>query len=155
MKIDKKIDWLAIKNEYIGGGISQRKLAAKYGIKTHLLLDKANREKWAMQREKAADKARAKAEQAVAKSKAKNATTAERIREKLLARLEKAIDELPDNIGSEQSRTATVGGGESRKKITTIYRLKDLVAAYQALTDGDLKREKLDLEKQNAEAEDW
>lgn len=34
----KRIDWNAIRAEYIGGGISQRKLAKKYGVSDTTLI---------------------------------------------------------------------------------------------------------------------
>ena len=42
----KRIDWNAIRAEYIGGGISQRKLAKKYGIAEGTMLQRANVEGW-------------------------------------------------------------------------------------------------------------
>lgn len=40
------IDWLKLKNEYINGNISYRKLAEKYGITFQTLRDRAIKEKW-------------------------------------------------------------------------------------------------------------
>lgn len=40
------VDWLAIKTEYINGGISYRKLAEKYGVPFPTLRDRAAREAW-------------------------------------------------------------------------------------------------------------
>lgn len=42
----KTIDWISIKNEYLNTGISQRKLAEKYGVSFDTLKDKANKERW-------------------------------------------------------------------------------------------------------------
>ena len=40
------IDWNPIRAEYIGGGISQRKLAKKYNLSETTLMKKANAEGW-------------------------------------------------------------------------------------------------------------
>ncbi len=74
---------------------------------------------------------------------AESAAISERIRQKLLARLEKEIDALPDSIGSQSRQgviTRTVEGrnrGETKTKdMSKEYRLKDLTAAWRDLTDG-------------------
>jgi hypothetical protein len=40
------VDWLAIRNDYINGGGSYRKLAQKYNVPFSVLKDKAVKEKW-------------------------------------------------------------------------------------------------------------
>lgn len=40
------VDWLKIKNDYINGGGSYRKLAEKYGVKFAALRSRAEKEKW-------------------------------------------------------------------------------------------------------------
>lgn len=41
------VDWLAIRNDYINGGGSYRKLAEKYGVSFNTLKEKAVEEGWA------------------------------------------------------------------------------------------------------------
>ena len=91
-------------------------------------------------RQEAQDKATAKALQKTANIAADNATIAARIRTKLLLKLEKEIDKLPDLIGSEHS-TGIVEygknqntGAKQRKEVVTAYKLRDLSAAYKDLT---------------------
>ena len=134
-------DWDAIRAEYIGGGISQRKLAQKHKIKEGAMLRKANAEGWAKLREQARNKAIIKAEQKIANTVSDNAVTAERIRAKLLKRIEREIDSLPESIGTEMFNnienlnyegkrlTRKTYGGKS-------YKLRDLTAAYRDLTAG-------------------
>ena len=43
---DMAVDWLAIKTEYINGGISYRKLAEKYGVSFNTLKERAIAEEW-------------------------------------------------------------------------------------------------------------
>ena len=134
------VDWNVIKAEYIGGGISQRKLADKHGVNADVLMQRANREQWKKARDDAERKALAKTQQKAAEAIADNATIAARIRTKLLLKLEKEIDKLPDLIGSEHS-TGIVEygknqktGAKQRKEVVTAYKLRDLSAAYKDLT---------------------
>ena len=136
----KTIKWDIIRAEYIGGGISQRRLALKYGISVDALLKKANREKWRELRDGAVQKGALIAQQKVAEANADNATIAARIKHKLLIRLEKEIDRLPESIGSEHTKTAveygkTEKGAKMRKEASTSFKLKDLTSAYKDLTD--------------------
>jgi uncharacterized protein YjcR len=45
------VDWLAIRNDYINGGGSYRKLAEKYGVSFNTLKEKAVEEGWAKLKE--------------------------------------------------------------------------------------------------------
>lgn len=120
-----RIDWNAIHAEYIGGGISQRKLAAKYSIPVDILLKKANREKWKDQRDKASNKAATKAQQKIAEAAADNATLAEGIKHNLLLRLKRIEEKYPLDATEVRSKS-----GNS----TAIFRIRDLTAAYKDLT---------------------
>ncbi len=133
-----KPDWNAIQAEYIGGGISQRKLAQKHGVSERTLMDRANRERWSDQRESARIKAVAKAEQKVASATSDNAAIAMRIKQKLLKRLEKEIDELPEHLGSETySEVVAKDKKGNRTTKGRRYRLNDLAQSYKTLV-GDL-----------------
>ena len=138
-----KPDWNAIRAEYIGGGISQRKLADKYGISVGILLRRANQEHWADSRNKANNRAIMLAEQKIATAASENAAIAQRIKAKLLKKLEKEIDALPDLMGSETRQTVLENEyltndkgkpiGQKPKKAkeaTKAYKLRDLTAAY-------------------------
>ena len=134
-----KADWNAIRAEYIGGNISQRKLAEKHGVSPDVLMQKANKEHWKQDRDKAFSRGLAKSQQKAADAIADNATLAARIRTKLLQKLEREIDALPDKIGSETSGTMIEDGKSSKgNKTRTIksqsYKLRDLTAAYKDLT---------------------
>jgi len=123
---EKRIDWNALYAEYIGGGISQRKLAEKYAIPVDILLKKANRDHWKADREKASNKAATKAQQKVAVAVADNAAIAEDLKKKLLLRLKRIEEKYPMDATEVRSRS-----GNS----TAIFRIKDLTAAYKDLTD--------------------
>ena len=85
-------------------------------------------------------------EQKTADAASNNAAIAQRIKEKLLKRLEKEIDALPEKIGSESTGSKIVyekgkkgEDGKTKPNTKTIssqtYKLKDLTAAYKDLTD--------------------
>ena len=121
----KRIDWNAIRAEYIGGGISQRKLAAKHGISVDKLLKIANREHWKDDREKASNKAAMKAQQKTAEAAADNAVIAADIKKRLLLRLQRIEQKYP--FDATEIRT-------QEGKNTVTFRLRDLTAAYKDLT---------------------
>ena len=143
-----RVSWHEIHAEYVAGGISQFALAKKHGIPWSTLQKRASREKWATDRKEAMAFVAKNAVQKTAEEAANNAITAERIRTKLLERIEREIDALPDLIGSE-SRTDVIeneyDGTKSKrlKKITEdskAYKLRDLTAAYKDLT-ADMQKE--------------
>ena len=125
------VNWRKIKAEYIAGGISQRKLAEKYGVSRSLLMRIAQREKWKDKRDKAETKALERVEQKTAESVADNAVTLQRIKAKLLAKVESMIDNFPDtNAGEMRERVG---------HIDYIYKMRDIAAVYAALEDKTLK----------------
>lgn len=78
-------------------------------------------------------------EQKTAQQASDNAAVAQRIKAKLLKKLEKEIDSLPDSIGSE-SRNSVIEkshekGANRIKEATKAYKLRDLTAAYRDLTE--------------------
>ena len=146
----KRIDWNAIRAEYIGGGISQRKLAAKHGIKYQLLRDRSIAEGWVDMREAAQSKSIAKAEQKTAEAAAENATIAADMKKRLLLRLSRIEQKYP--FDATEIRT-------HEGKSTVIFRIRDLTAAFKDLTEdiqagsnatNELLQSLLDLERRTA-----
>ncbi|MBQ1509693.1 MAG: hypothetical protein IIZ54_02185 [Selenomonadaceae bacterium] len=137
-------DWNAIKIEYISGTIGQRKLAEKYGVPFSTLRDRACSENWLKEREKTKNAIVSKAVQRKASLASENAITAERIRKKLLARLEREIDEMPEDLLGTLSRqtnsSQTVDKKQKdnikRKESSREYRFRDMTAALKDLMDG-------------------
>jgi transposase-like protein len=84
----KSADWNAIRAEYIAGGISTRKLAAKYGVNPNALQARARREAWSSERTDVARKTHAKRTQKiacmVAEAEVKDAVDVNRVKQKLL-----------------------------------------------------------------------
>lgn len=139
-----KIDWDALRAEYIAGGISYRELARKHKASEAYLMRKACREHWKQQRDEAVNNGIAISQQKTAEINADRATVASRIKLKLLLRLEKEIDALPELIGSESrnstiEKTVAVKDKKNPKAVVTektkAYKLKDLTSALKDLTD--------------------
>lgn len=128
----KRIDWNALRAEYIGGGISQRKLAAKHGIPVDKLLKIANREHWKDDREKASNKAAMRAQQKTADAASDNAVIAADIKKALLLRLQRIEQKYP--FDATEIRT-------HEGKSTVTFRIRDLTAAYKDLTEDMPKGE--------------
>lgn len=150
-----KPDWASLKAEYIGGGISQRELAQKHNVSETTLMKKAAAEGWRAERDAAYRNASEKAQQKTASAAAENAVILQRIRRKLLLKLENEVESLPDNVGSESSVSVRVGTETGTTVKSTVWNLKQLAGAYQDLCAEDFKREKLELERQKSENENW
>ena len=127
-----KPDWNAIRAEYIGGGISQRKLAEKHGVSADVLMQKANREGWKKDRDKAMSKAIAKVQQKSANAIADNVKVAAELKNQLLKRLQAIAEKYPFDATEIRSR---------QSGNVVIFRIRDLTAAYRDLTDDMPKAE--------------
>lgn len=136
--IDNRIDWNAIRAEYIGGGISQRKLAAKHGVSFNTLKDIANEEGWHDLREQAHNKATTTAQQKVASSAAENAVIAARIQKALLLKIERAVNKMP----MDATEVKVVDGQK-----TVVFRLRDLASSYKDMTENVKQQEDSDILK--------
>lgn len=122
------MNWRKIKAEYIAGGISQRALSEKHGVPFGTLQKRARVEQWSAKRKKADEKTVEKVSQKTAEIVADNATLCEQIKTKLLRKLAALVDQFPET-----------GAGELRRKdaegTEMIYRMKDLAAVYESLSD--------------------
>lgn len=105
------------------------------------LFRKASREKWNEQRSQAYSKATEAIQQKTAIAASNNAAVAQRVREKLLRKLEKEIDDLPESSGSETRQTVIDnefdGKGNRLKKskeISKAYKLVELATTFEKLT---------------------
>ena len=123
----KRVDWNKIRAEYIKGGISQRKLAAKHGVSMNTLIKKANVEKWSSQRDETYNKVTTRVQQKTANVVADNATLAAEIKRKLLARINNLIDSIPEELASTELQQYEKG----KKRV---FKLKDLTSMYKDLT---------------------
>lgn len=104
-------------------------------------MQRANREHWKQDRDKMERKTIASVQRKAANAASENVATAERIRAKLLKRIEREIDALPENIGTEMFNNIenlTYDGKRLTRKTHggKAYKLRDLTAAYRDLTAG-------------------
>lgn len=92
------VDWLAIKNDYINGLGSYRKLAEIHGVSFNTLQDRAKREDWTGQKQALHDRIAAETRQkiaaAVSDQEADRVTKLLAISDSLITRIEKAVQEL-------------------------------------------------------------
>jgi hypothetical protein len=84
-----------MKAEYIAGGTSYRKLAAKYNVSKSDVERRAKREKWVDLRRRAQDKVDTNIINSVSKAETKVDTTYFRLVDKLLKKTEDVIDAMP------------------------------------------------------------
>ena len=92
------VDWLAIRNDYINGGGSYRKLAEKYGVSFSALEKKARAENWKEEKETQCDKIATELRQKTADAIVqKGVDWVERllsISDNLIGKIERAVGEL-------------------------------------------------------------
>ena len=133
--IDKRIDWNAIRAEYIGGGTSFRELAQKYGISKDSVARKSKAEGWHKDRKKACDTSATKSIQKVASSAAENAVIAARIQKALLLKIERTVNKMP----MDATEVKVVDGQK-----TVVFRLRDLASSYKDMTENVKQQEDSD-----------
>lgn len=140
-KSEKRIDWAAVRNEYITGTLSLKALASKYGTSTTNVARHSSAEGWTKLRAETVEKAQKRAQEQAISSAARNVETAARIKAKLLAKLERAIDNLPEDMKGTTAyadRASTdfdkKTGVPVKRKSGYEYKLRDLTAAYKDLT---------------------
>lgn len=121
----KRVDWNAIRAEYIGGGISQRQLAKKYGVTPGALMQKANREHWQQDKEETVSMALAASKQSTAEAVADNA----KLKQEIVSMLLSKMRTIAENIPSDATEKRKTKGRE-----TSVVKLKDLTSAYKDLT---------------------
>ena len=126
---EKRIDWNAIRADYIGGGESYRSLAEKYGTNKDVIARKAKAGHWDRDRDKVRDKATTMCIQKTAVAVADNATLAANIKRRGLEILADLFEDFASVRATEHR--------ESKGGKTDIKRLRDLTAAYKDLT-GDM-----------------
>lgn len=91
MAAGKKLDWKAIKTEYITTAISQRDLADKYGIALRTLQQTANKESWFAERKKYKERVVKKSIQKIATKESNLLARELSVADKITGVLEKAL----------------------------------------------------------------
>lgn len=149
IKIDKNINWLKIKEEYITTSISQRDLADKHGVSYNTLMKRATKEKWLELREKAEKKATEKLLQKQG--------------DKLLSVYEKSLDLLEDLLnnrpkGSGTKHVKKIRTKDANGKWATVedeWKTSDIVSLLNAVNNIQLNKDKLELEREKIDNNNW
>ena len=106
--------WNKIRRDYIAGKGSYRELSQKYGVPLKTLAMRGKAERWPELRKQSCHKAATKTVEAVAEASSKVDTRIYRIADKLMDKLEKAVEELDmDTVVVEQTLQ------EGKNKTTT------------------------------------
>lgn len=131
-------DWLKIRNEYINGNISYRKLAEKHGVVFQTLRTRAIKEKWfskrTEQRNKIVTKLEQKTAEKIAEKEANRITRIENAADKLLEKIEIATEQLDLFIVTNKAKQKEVkcvknkaGFGKPEKEIIQEIEHKEVI----------------------------
>ena len=123
------MDWNRIKADYVAGGTSYRKLAAKYGVSFTTLTRTAQKENWIGLRQQAEDKAETKIIDVVSNQKVKIDDKYFKLVDKLLEKTELVIDTLDE---------------------WSIYSLKEIATTLKYLKECKGVKSDIDLREQEA-----
>lgn len=150
-------DWQGIKIEYITTDISYRALAVKHSLRYATLQQRATKEKWPELRAQHRAKTVSKTVEKISEQQAKKAAKIDTLADKLLVKLEQAIDELDLQVTTHKIKTE-----EGNMERTTEFRvaseggtvdragLRQLTATLRELKD--IKGELSELDRREQEA---
>lgn len=114
------VDWLKIKNEYICGGGSYRKLAEKYGVSVSAIKRRAAAGKWTANRARTEPQVHQKTVQKViertANQEADRIVRMLAVSDKLLDKLNQAVDELDRQTAKRVVKTKEIRYGDEDAK---------------------------------------
>ena len=153
-------DWQAIKTEYITTDTSYRKLAQKYGVRYATLQARAKEEKWTELRDRHRTSTVSKSLTKISNKQAAKLARIDGITDKLLNKLEKAVDELDLEIikrktkveeGLTETTTETMEAVEGG--IVDRAGLRHLTAALKDLKEIQMLKSELDRQEQEARIE--
>lgn len=128
------IDWIKLRNEYINGNISYRKLAEKHGVSWQTLRDRAVKEKWFEKRKNQRDKIQKKTEQKtaekIAEKEAQRQLRISNAADKLLKKIEIATEQLDQfitisKIKQKEVKYVTDKAGFGKPEKETVKEIED------------------------------
>lgn len=150
-------DWQKIKTEYITTDISLRKLAQKYGVRYATVQDRSKKEGWITLRDQHRTSTVSKAMTKVSNKQADKLARIEGITDKLLMKLEQAIEELDLEIIKKKTKLedegleVTTEVMEAREGgIVDRAGLRHLTAALKDLKEIQMLKSELDRKEQEA-----
>ena len=128
------LNWEQIRVDYITNeSASYRKLAKKYGVSYTAVGDKARAEGWLKEREHYQTKTLSKTIAAVSKRQASRATRLQAITDKLLSKIERAVDDL-----------------EMREIMTDKGAIRQITGALKDIKDIQMIKSEADIREQEA-----
>ena len=89
------MDWEKLKAEYIAGGTSYRKLAAKYGVSFNSLQREARKHKWCELRKQVQDESTTKLVDSISSEIAETSKKLTDVADKLLDKISETLDSMP------------------------------------------------------------
>lgn len=134
------MDWKKIKAEYIAGGTSYRKLAAKYGVSFSTLRDTAIREKWTDLREQARNKSVTKLVESIGEQNGTYKVSINEVADKLL-------DKITNMLESENNAFL---GTQGIKQLTSA--LKDIKEIKGLKSEIDIREQEARIDKLRKDA---
>ncbi len=138
-------DWTKIKTEYITDSKSSyRKIAEKYGVSFNTLQCRAKKEGWADLKRQAQDKITKKTIDKDIEKKVDRATRLMDVTDKLLGKVEEAIEEL--------STAGIVLNAQALKQISGT--LKDIKEVHGVKSDRDVREQEARIRNLEKQAED-
>lgn len=150
-------DWNRIKTEYITTDISLRKLAEKYGIRYATVQERSKKEDWITQRDRHRTSTVSKSISKISNRQADKLARIEGITDKLLSKLEQAVEELDLEIIKRKTKLdddgleVTTETMEAREGgIVDRAGLRHLTAALKDLKEIQMIKSELDRREQEA-----
>lgn len=113
------VDWLAIRNDYINGGGSYRKLAEKYGVSTKSITAHSKAENWpglkAEQENKTSTKVLQETADVIVKNEVERIERLMSISDKMIGKIEKAVEELDLAQVTNKTKTKVIEYKNSKR----------------------------------------
>lgn len=132
------MDWIKIKNEYINGNISYRKLAEKYGISTTAICNRAKAEQWVDLKKKQLNKTCTKVIQKTADKIVDRNIRLLEISDKLTSKIDKAVGELDMRLTEDGKVDVDMVEVDKLNKLTKALKdIKDIQTAYTDVSAED------------------
>lgn len=150
-------DWNAIKTEYITTDTSYRKLAQKHGIHYKVISQRGKDEGWVQLRSQHRDKTFTKAMGRIEQRQAEKLARIDSLADKLLVKLEKAIEELDLEIIKHKTKLEEDGMEVTTERmeakaggIVDRQGLKQIASALKDIKEVKMVRSELDRQEQEA-----
>ncbi|MBQ8360006.1 MAG: hypothetical protein IJX37_08925 [Oscillospiraceae bacterium] len=136
------VDWLKIRNDYINGGGSYRKLAEKYGVPLRTIALRGKEENWTALREKQQNKVATKLQQktaeAIVQKEVKRVERLLSISDKMIDKIERAVEELDLAQVTNKTKTKVIeykNGKRPDKPTKEVVEEKEEILAVASIVD--------------------